>query len=95
MQRQSEFQVHVIEDRFTAIRAAVSIAKENDVIVIAGRGSCDFVDWADVNSCKFRAWFDDRVEARNALATVKLLEKMKTIDRSKIPWVRNNDKSDE
>ena len=38
-QFQGSVKRHVIEDRFTAIRAAISIAQKDDVVLIAGRGA--------------------------------------------------------
>jgi hypothetical protein len=34
-----------------------------------------------------QAWFDDRVEARNALVRVGRLWQVKSLDRSELPWI--------
>jgi UDP-N-acetylmuramoyl-L-alanyl-D-glutamate--2,6-diaminopimelate ligase len=86
LERQGEHSRHVIEDRFSAIRAAISIGQPNDVVIIAGKGHEDFIDYADVHGTKFRGWFDDRVEARNALSKLSYLESIPYLVRKKLPW---------
>lgn len=44
---QSEVNRYIIEDRFTAIRVAIGLAKQRDVVVVAGRGDLDYVDHWD------------------------------------------------
>ena len=36
---------YVVEDRWTAIRWAIGTARDRDIVVIAGRGAQDHVDW--------------------------------------------------
>ena len=36
-----------MEDRFSAIRAAIGTAAPGDVVVIAGRGHCDYMEYWD------------------------------------------------
>lgn len=36
-----------MEDRFSAIRAAIGTAQAGDVVVLAGRGQSDFVEHMD------------------------------------------------
>ena len=36
-----------MEDRFSAIRAAIGTAGPGDVVVIAGRGHCDYMEYWD------------------------------------------------
>lgn len=38
---------YVMEDRFSAIRAAIGTAGAGDVVVIAGRGHVDFMEYGD------------------------------------------------
>jgi hypothetical protein len=38
---------YIMEDRFSAIRAAIGTAAPGDVVVIAGRGHVDFMDYWD------------------------------------------------
>lgn len=129
---QSEVGRYIIEDRFSAIRVAVGMAKPKDVVIIAGRGHIDFMEYWDglsplpdapdpeveanvsreeavvdvINENFFDdpgmsgsdgdtletntvlGWFDDRVEARNAVAKLKYLNGIKDLDRSTIPWTR-------
>jgi hypothetical protein len=67
LEKQGAQQRHVIEDRWTAIRAAISIARTNDIVVIAGKGAQDYQEYSNYNGDIIRGWFDDRVEARNTL----------------------------
>jgi UDP-N-acetylmuramoyl-L-alanyl-D-glutamate--2,6-diaminopimelate ligase len=83
---QGEVGRHVIEDRFSAIRAAISIGQPNDVVVIAGKGSEDFHENLAVSGDVFKGWFDDRVEARNALSMLPRLEAIPYLIRKIIPW---------
>lgn len=36
-----------MEDRFSAIRAAIGAATEKDVVLIAGRGHIDYMEYED------------------------------------------------
>ena len=126
---QSEVGRFIIEDRFSAIRVAVGMAKPKDVVIIAGRGHTDYMEYWDGQSplpdapagaslteeediidilnenffddpgmsgsendafgtTTVLGWFDDRVEARNAVAKLKYLNGIKDLDRSTIPWTR-------
>lgn len=77
---------HVIEDRFCAVRAAISIGQPNDVVVIAGKGAQDYQTNQNVAGEVFRGWFDDRVEARNALSKLPALEAIPYLSRKNLPW---------
>jgi UDP-N-acetylmuramoyl-L-alanyl-D-glutamate--2,6-diaminopimelate ligase len=55
--------VQVIEDRRAAIRAAVGAAQPGDVVLLAGKGH---EDYQEIGGIKHP--FDDRLEAREALA---------------------------
>jgi len=57
--------VHRIVDRREAIRAAIADARPGDIVVIAGKGHEDYQIIGTT-----RSTFDDRVEARAALATL-------------------------
>ncbi|CAG9460957.1 unnamed protein product [Pedinophyceae sp. YPF-701] len=86
MKYQGEVKRYVIEDRFTAIRAAIGTAQPRDVVVIAGKGHEDYIEHGDGKGGIVRGWFDDRVEARNALVKLSELEQITYLDRSTIPW---------
>lgn len=75
-------------DRFQAIRAAVGTAAQDDVVLVAGRGHKDWVEHV-VQGQLIRGWFDDRVEARNALAKLEYLYALVDLDRSELPWGPN------
>lgn len=120
---QSEVGRYIIEDRFSAIRVAIGLAKPKDVVIIAGRGHVDNMEYWDGISplpdypntressesiegnffedpglsasdsedgatTTVLGWFDDRVEARNAVAKLRYLNGIKDLDRSTIPWTR-------
>jgi len=53
----------VIEDRRTAIRRAIAVARKGDVVVIAGKGHENFQEFADKTIA-----FDDRQVVRECLA---------------------------
>ncbi len=36
-----------------------------------------------------QGWFDDRVEARNALSKLPVLESLKGMDRREVPWTNS------
>ena len=36
-----------------------------------------------------QGWFDDRVEARNALSKLHHLNNIRSLDRREIPWTRD------
>eukprot|EP00798_Chlamydomonas_sp_ICE-L_P010600 gene10600-12266_t len=83
---QQKYSWHVMEDRFSAIRAAIGTAVENDVVIILGRGHKDFMEYGDEDGEIVRGWFDDRAEVRHALRRLKKLNKAPRIDRSVLPW---------
>ena len=88
-QAANEWGRHVCEDRWMAIRWAIGTAQDGDAVVIAGKGAEDYQLYAHRASGEpFRGWFDDRVEARNALARVVDLRTVdpKKMDRSELPW---------
>ncbi|GBF91369.1 hypothetical protein Rsub_04109 [Raphidocelis subcapitata] len=84
---------HVMEDRFSAIRAAIGTARPNDVVLLLGQGHRDWVEHWDGNEEEpglVRGWFDDRVEARNALSKLEYLYSLVHLDRSQLPWGHSN-----
>lgn len=74
------------EDRFSAIRAAIGTAQPKDVVVLAGKGHVDFAEYGDGKGGIVRGWFDDRVEARNALSKLSYLYQLTKLDRRTLPW---------
>ena len=87
LERQGKYKRYVMEDRFCAIRAAIGTAVAGDVVVLAGKGHEDYIEYCTVNGELFKAWFDDAVEARNALSTLSKLNSIPSLDRSNLPWV--------
>lgn len=80
---------HVIEDRFSAIRAAIGTARPSDAVLLLGQGHRDWVEYWDGNEEEpglRKGWFDDRVEARNALSKLEYLYSLVNLDRSELPW---------
>ena len=80
---------HVIEDRFSAIRAAIGTARPGDAVVLLGRGHVDYVEVWDGDEERpglRRGWLDDRVEARNALSKLEYLYSLAGLDRRELPW---------
>jgi hypothetical protein len=75
-------------DRFQAIRAAIGTAQTGDVVLVAGRGHKDWLDMVAQGEL-MRGWFDDRVEARNALSKLEFLYAIMDLDRSALPWGPN------
>lgn len=75
MSYQSFHHRYVIEDRFSAVRVAIGMARAGDVLVVAGKGHEDFQSYwsggelGDV----IKGWYDDRVECRNALSELPVL----------------------
>jgi UDP-N-acetylmuramyl tripeptide synthase len=76
---------YVVEDRYTAIRAAINMASEQDAVVIAGKGHEDFIE---VGNNYY--WFDDRAEARHTLETQRQMYERQNgepvTDFSRLPW---------
>ncbi|KAK9840910.1 hypothetical protein WJX81_000011 [Elliptochloris bilobata] len=77
---------YVMEDRWMAIRWAIGTARENDCVVIAGKGQEDFQDILTGGEIA-RGWFDDKVEARNAVVRVAQIFDARWLDRRDLPWV--------
>ncbi|WIA32264.1 hypothetical protein OEZ86_003110 [Tetradesmus obliquus] len=88
---QRRWKRHVMEDRFQAIRAAIGTAAPGDVVLLAGRGHRDHVEHFDGEDGITRGWFDDRVEARNALSKLEYLYALVNLDRSELPWGKPDD----
>ncbi|KAI8466586.1 MAG: Mur ligase [Monoraphidium minutum] len=85
---------HVIEDRFSAIRAAIGTAQPSDTVVLLGQGHRDWAEHWDGNEDEpglKRGWFDDRVEARNALSKLEYLYSLVDLDRRELPWSTGSD----
>eukprot|EP00879_Flechtneria_rotunda_P018943 GHRR01019886.1.p1 GENE.GHRR01019886.1~~GHRR01019886.1.p1 ORF type:complete len:681 (+),score=219.20 GHRR01019886.1:600-2642(+) len=83
---QRRWKRHIMEDRFQAIRAAIGTAAPGDVVLLAGRGHLDYIEHWDGEDGVVRGWFDDRVEARNALSKLQYLYALVDLDRSALPW---------
>lgn len=63
-----------MEDRYSAIRAAIGTAGPDDVVLLLGKGHQDWVEHLAEDGSTLRGWLDDRVEARNALLKLKYLQ---------------------
>lgn len=108
---QSAVKKYVIEDRYSAIRAAVGMAGARDFVVVVGKGHEDYQEYDDpegnivrVGGCtcsatnghtKKQGWFDDRVECRNALSKLGMLYAIRDLDRKEIPWTRYPEEREE
>uniref|UniRef100_A0A7S0WRN5 Mur ligase central domain-containing protein n=1 Tax=Chlamydomonas leiostraca TaxID=1034604 RepID=A0A7S0WRN5_9CHLO len=78
---------YVMEDRFSAIRAAIGTAGPEDVVLIAGRGHRDCMEYGgEAEGEVVRGWLDDRAEARSALSKLAYLEQLGSLDRKELPW---------
>jgi len=84
MKLQNMCRRYVIVDRFYAIRAAIAMAGEDDAVLICGKGHEDYI----VVGTK-KHWFDDRVEARDALHKIPGVQEA-GIDTSNLPWGRRD-----
>jgi UDP-N-acetylmuramyl-tripeptide synthetase len=82
MKLQNMCRRYVIVDRYFAIRAAVAMAGEEDAVLICGKGHEDYI----VVGQK-KHWFDDRVEARDALQKIVRVQES-GIDTFNLPWGR-------
>lgn len=93
---QSMIERYIIEDRWTAIRIAIGMARSRDMILVLGRGhedSMEFWDGVSDHSSKesmetLKGWFDDRIECRNALSSLSYLHNIKELNRDFLPWTR-------
>ncbi|PKA53030.1 hypothetical protein AXF42_Ash002011 [Apostasia shenzhenica] len=72
--------IFVHENRRVAVRAAVAMGREGDMVVIAGKGHEAYQ--IEGNKKKF---FDDRIECREGLQVVKNLQQ-EGIDTRAFPW---------
>ena len=82
MKLQNMCRRYVIVDRWHAIRAAVAMAGEKDAVLICGKGHEDYI----VVGQK-KHWFDDRVEARDALQKIVAVQEA-GVDTTNLPWTR-------
>lgn len=90
---QREHRTYVIEDRHYAIRGAISMAQEDDVVVIAGKGHEDYELVREEDGTLVKGWFDDRQEVRSAVQILPVLNQMQFV-RTLLPWTRRTTKSD-
>lgn len=90
---QKEVNRHVIEDRGIAIRGAIGTARKGDVVVIAGRGDRDYSLWLDKDDALVKTWFEDRVEARDALIKLPHLHKSEVVT-DHLPWTESTKPKD-
>lgn len=81
---QSFYKRYVIEDRHYAIRGALSIADEKDVVIIAGKGHEDYQEW-EVEGQIIKSWFSDQQEVRSAVNVLGGLYKL-PMNRKSLPW---------
>lgn len=78
---------YIMEDRYSAIRAAIGTAGPEDVVLLVGKGCQDWVEHLAEDGSIVRGWLDDRVEARNALLKLKYLEEIgPKFQREVLPW---------
>ncbi|PNH05610.1 UDP-N-acetylmuramoyl-L-alanyl-D-glutamate--2,6-diaminopimelate ligase [Tetrabaena socialis] len=77
---------YIMEDRYSAIRAAIGTAGPDDVVLLAGKGHEDWVEHAGEDGDVLTGWLDDRVEARNALSKLKYLKQIPAFNRDTLPW---------
>ena len=84
MKLQNMCRRYVIVDRWFAIRGAIAMAGENDAVLICGKGHEDYISVGNK-----KHWFDDRVEARDALRKVVAVQEV-GVDTSNIPWGRGD-----
>ena len=82
MKLQNMCRRYVIVDRWYAIRGAIAMAGEDDVVLICGKGHEDYIV---VGNNKH--WFDDRVEATDALQRIVTVQEA-GVDTTNIPWAR-------
>ncbi|GLC37756.1 hypothetical protein PLESTB_001473600 [Pleodorina starrii] len=77
---------YIMEDRYSAIRAAIGTAGPDDVVLLTGKGEQDCVEHAGEDGSILTGWLDDRVEARNALSKLKYLKQIPKFNRDTLPW---------
>tara|TARA_B110000503_G_scaffold135103_1_gene215073 strand:+ start:486 stop:1109 length:624 start_codon:yes stop_codon:yes gene_type:complete len=82
MKLQNMCRRYVMVDRWFAIRGAIAMATERDAVLICGKGHEDYVV---VGNRKH--WFDDRVEARDALRKIVGVQES-GMDTTNLPWGR-------
>lgn len=82
MKLQNMCRRYVIVDRYHAIRGAVAMAGEDDAVLICGKGHEDYIVVG-----RKKHWFDDRVEARDALKKIVRVQEA-GIDTFNLPWGR-------
>ena len=67
-------------DRYHAIRAAIGLAEEGDVVLILGRGAKDYFVVG-----REKHWFEDALEARDALQKIGAIQSS-GVDTHNLPW---------
>lgn len=80
MRLQNLVRRYVMVDRYHAIRAAIGMAERDDVVLILGRGAKDYFVVG-----REKHWFDDAVEARDALQKIGAIQDS-GVDTRNLPW---------
>lgn len=82
MKLQNMCRRYVMVDRWFAIRGAIAMATEDDVVLICGKGHEDYIVVGNK-----KHWFDDRAEARDALRKIVGVQES-GMDTTNLPWGR-------
>ena len=82
MKLQNACRRYVMVDRWFAIRGAIAMAAEDDVVLICGKGHEDYIVVGNK-----KHWFDDRAEARDALRKIVTVQES-GVDTTNLPWGR-------
>ena len=82
MKLQNMCRRYVMVDRWFAIRGAIAMATEDDIVLICGKGHEDYIVVGNK-----KHWFDDRAEARDALRKIVGVQES-GMDTTNLPWGR-------
>jgi len=80
MRLQNLVRRYIMVDRYHAIRAAIGLAEEGDVVLILGRGAKDYFVVG-----REKHWFEDALEARDALQKIGAIQSS-GVDTHNLPW---------